>query len=308
MLTPADAQVARRDPAVPGIGLVLDPEALLARLQQRHPEAGLVAAEALYVRYKPATSCLVGYRLQRAGAAGAAVEVSAKAYRQGDGAKAAKTAEAGPAPAMSLGPGGGCPVTAFADELVVVAPAGADRDLPALSRLVRPDHRRRLLQALLPEATDLHDAEPRCVRYKPERRWVGVVERGGVPVALVKAFSAGELARARAGLAFAGRTGLVVPTLLGTSKRACALGGSWLPGQSLSDVLTGPEAAGAPLPEVGAALAALHATPPRRLVHEAADFDAVATTAAAAAVAALVPRLGPAASAAAASLCRRLAA
>ncbi|MBW3576004.1 MAG: aminoglycoside phosphotransferase family protein [Actinobacteria bacterium] len=190
----------------------------------------------------------------------------------------------------------------------MVAPAGADRDLPALARLVRPDQRRRLLQALLPEAPDLHDADPRCVRYKPERRWVGVVDRDGVPVALVKAFGAGELARARAGLVFAGRTGLVVPALLGTSKRACALAGSWLPGQPLIDRLTGPEAATAPLAEVGAALATLHATPPRRLVHEAPDVDAVATTTAAAAVGALVPGLGPAAASAAASLCRRLAA
>ncbi len=313
MLAPADAEVARRDPAVPGIALVLDPEAVLARLQQRHPEAGLVAAEALYVRYKPATSCLVGYRVHRTGPAGPALEVSVKAYRQGDGAKAAKTAEAaeaeaGPAGATPAGPGGDWPVTTFADELVVVAPAGADRDLPALARLVRPDQRRRLLQALLPEAPDLHAADPRCVRYKPERRWVGVVDRDGVPVALVKAFGAGELARARAGLVFAGRTGLVVPALLGTSKRACALAGSWLPGQPLIDRLTGPEAATAPLAEVGAALATLHATPPRRLVHEAPDVDAVATATAAAAVGALVPRLGPAAASAAASLCRRLAA
>ena len=313
MLAPADAEVARRDAAVPGIALVLDPEALLARLQQRHPQAGLVAAEALYVRYKPATSCLVGYRLQRTGTGGPAVEVSAKAYRRGDGAKAAKTAQAvetaetGPAPTRSTGPGGGWPVTAFTDELVVVAPAEADRDLPALARLARPDHRRRLLQALLPEAADLHDADPRCVRYKPERRWVGVVERDGVPVALVKAFGAGELARARAGLAFAGRTGLVVPALLGTSKRACALAGSWLPGQPLSDLLTGVAPAPVPLPEVGAALAALHATRPRRLVREEPDADAMATTAAAASVTALVPRLAPAAVAAAASLCRRLA-
>ncbi|HEV2768076.1 MAG TPA: aminoglycoside phosphotransferase family protein [Acidimicrobiales bacterium] len=312
MLAPADAEVARRDPAVPGIALVLDPEALLARLQQRNPAWGLVAAEARYVRYKPTTSCLVGYRLHQAGPAGAggpAVEVSVKAYRQGDGAKAAKTAEAaetGPAGTTPPGPGGDWPVTSFADELVVVAPVGVDRDLPALARLVRPDQRRRLLQALLPEATDLHDAEPWCVRYKPERRWVGVVERHGVPAALVKAFGAGELARARAGLAFAGRTGLVVPALLGTSKRACALAGSWLPGQPLIDRLTGPEATTAPLAEVGAALATLHATPPRRLVHEPPDVDAVATTAAAASVAALVPRLGPGVGAAAARLCRRL--
>lgn len=282
MLAPADAELARRDPAIPGMALVLDPEALAGRLRAARPRGGVVSARATYVRYKPGTSCLVGYLLEGPWGSEAAL---AKAYRRGDGAKLAKArtrSESGDAVSLD-------------DELVAVVGVEGDRDLPLPGRLARPEVRRRILRGLLPGSDDLWGAMPRCLRYKPERRWVGVVERDGRPVALVKGYRRSQVARARAGLTFAGHTPLTVPRLLGTSGRAGALASSWLPGEALSDVLAVARGGALPLAEVGAALAVLHRQPPARLPVRLPGTDAEALDAATAHLGALVPRLLPSA-------------
>src|SRR6185503_15801896 len=58
MLSPADSNLATRDPAVPGLAIVLDPDRLASELASRlHVEVDRCAIT--YVRYKPGTSCLV---------------------------------------------------------------------------------------------------------------------------------------------------------------------------------------------------------------------------------------------------------
>src|SRR5919201_2297370 len=78
MLSPADADLVRRDPALPGLALLLDPGAFAAALRRAAPRLGAEETRITYVRYKPGTSCLVGYRLV---AAGRDTAVSAAAYR-----------------------------------------------------------------------------------------------------------------------------------------------------------------------------------------------------------------------------------
>src|SRR5438128_9990172 len=63
MLSPADADLARRDPAIPGLATVLDADAFLAALRQVAPAADLRAAHLTSVRYKPHTYCRLSYRL-----------------------------------------------------------------------------------------------------------------------------------------------------------------------------------------------------------------------------------------------------
>ena len=67
MLTDADDRLARRDRAIPGLATVLDPEALVAALQSACPELGIQQATPFYVHYKPATRCIVAFRLAVAG-------------------------------------------------------------------------------------------------------------------------------------------------------------------------------------------------------------------------------------------------
>src|SRR5207247_2648316 len=65
MLSPPDADLVRRDPALPGLGTVLDPARFVAALRAARPELGIEAVQVGYVHYKPGRECIVGYRLAR---------------------------------------------------------------------------------------------------------------------------------------------------------------------------------------------------------------------------------------------------
>ncbi len=279
MLTPADAALVHRDPALPGLAAVLDPEVVLDRSGPAEHGPRAVNAEATYVRYKPGTSCVVGYRL--ATDAGP-VLAYAKAFHPGDNAKLGKAREKeAPNPVVGWG--------VFTDhtDTVLVATASSDRDLPALAALTDADRRKALLRRLVGGDPDLWHVEPRPMRHKPERRWLGLVERDGAPVALLKAYRVDDVNAARAGQEL-----LAVPAVppLGWSRRFAVLASTWVPGPPLSDALTTTAPVDAAL--VGAALAQLHALPPSRRLPRIDDRHTIgAVVEAAEAVAVLNPEL-----------------
>src|SRR4051794_3279027 len=87
MLCPADTDLVRRDSALPGLATLLDPDAFAAALCRAVPGLGVEGGRITYVRYKPGTSCLVGYRLATAGKV---VIVAAAAFRSDAADKLAK--------------------------------------------------------------------------------------------------------------------------------------------------------------------------------------------------------------------------
>ena len=82
MLSPANADLVRRDGRLPGLATLLDPDAFLAALQASVPPADLRAAHLRYLRYKPGQNCLAAYSIE---AGGSGVDCHAKAYRRTDG-------------------------------------------------------------------------------------------------------------------------------------------------------------------------------------------------------------------------------
>jgi hypothetical protein len=80
---------------------VLDLEAFIGALRRSLPEADLETARITYVKYKPGTNCLVGYRLR---VAGTVVDVYAKAYGANASKKLQKAHEQ-PGQAGALGRG-----------------------------------------------------------------------------------------------------------------------------------------------------------------------------------------------------------
>lgn len=279
MLTPADAELVRRDPALPGLATVLDPAAVVDRLAAAGDGPPVVAATATYVRYKPGTSCLVGYELFTEAAS---ILGYAKAFRPAEPGKLEKARE-NEVPDRSVGWG----VTAIGAESVTVAAASSDRDLPAMAALSDPPQRTELLGRLLPDRPDLWGAEPVALRHKPERRWVGAIEHEGKRVALVKAYRRADVRRARIAQKALAASG-VKP--LGWWERRAILASAWVPGRTVAEAL----AVGADI-DVGAlaaSLARLHARRARSLpVSTTADVIA-AVDATACAVAALSPELG----------------
>ncbi len=159
-----DADLAARDGRLPGVSVLLDPDAFADELSAALPDAQIRSARATYVRYKPRTSCLVGYCVRTVDGSH---DVYARAHRPGVIEKL-ESARRAAARASALGPGG-----ATFDRLAVAVHAFPhDRRLPTLARLADRGRRSRVLRTALPDREDLWDADVRTLRYKPERRWV----------------------------------------------------------------------------------------------------------------------------------------
>ena len=289
MLSRHDADVVRRDPALPGLATLLDPEAFLAALRPGRPAAPpfagtLRAAQITYVKYKPGTNCLVGYRLD---AAGGPVEVNATAYRP-DARGALQQARARPAVAGALGAGG----IVLEAGTIVVSVFPDDGKLAALPQLVEADARRGLLCELLPDRPDLWDGTVRRLTYKPERRYVAQVLAGGEARAVLRVYAAPGYRAARGnGTALASRGRLRLARRLGRSDRLCSLAFEWLPGHSLSEALADPARGPRSVAAAGAALAELHGQDPQGLASLTRQAEAATLQAVAAGLAVVCPGL-----------------
>lgn len=259
MLSHADSELIRLDPGLPGLATLLDPDAFVARLRQSLPSLDLESARMTYLKYRPTSHCLVGYRLQ--GVQGWEMDVSATTYpcRRRRALAQAREALVG-----SGGRVGGLMVLEDCASVVHVFPR--DRKLRALTRLADSGRRRRLLAELLPERPEFRNAGVYSLAYKPEHRHVALLQAHDGTRAIIKSYTRGGYLRARAlASAFDSRGKLRVPRLLGQCERHHLLAFEWFPGRTLEGALTAdpPDLDGVAI--AGAALAVLHDQNPWRL-------------------------------------------
>jgi hypothetical protein len=255
VLSPDDLQLVERDGDIPGLGTVLDTEALTKALHAGLPDAGVRALEVSYAHYKPHTSCLVAGRLVTADTK---LPFYAKAYGADGPVKLQKTRILQDFPSP-VGPG-----TLILEEARIgfyFFPV--DHRLKGLRRLADPKTERSLVRGLLGKSHDFSGATLRHLRYKPERRYVACLESPQGPKLLLKFFESGRYEaakRAEQALGTQGSTGLERATYF--SDRHKVMGLEWLPGELLSHVILAPdnrECDKAALVELtGAALAELH--------------------------------------------------
>lgn len=282
MLHAADAALVRRDPALPGLATVLDPEALCARLRAALPDSEIEDVRATYVRYKPGTSCVVACRVR---AGGTVATGYAKALAYGDQRKLAKAGRK----ARADGPEGPGAIT-LPDALVGFTFYPNDPDLPGLARMARPASRRALLERLLPERPELFDAALTPLRHKPERRFVGRLDLPSGPAAVLKIHRGDRGAHAAArtgGTAFRSHGALRIARRLAGSNRHHTEVFEWLAGRVMADAVADGSATSEQTAEAGAALAELHGQDARGLPTLTADIQAARVRAAAEAVGAV---------------------
>lgn len=254
----ADADLVRRDPAIPGLATVLNPDAFVAALRPFVPEADLSTAQITYVKYKPGTNCLVGYRLALEGTT---VEAYAKAYRPEFQAKLQKvrgqSSVGGP-----LGPGR----LVLDQQAIVVSIFPNDSKLKVLPQLADQAARVQLFRELLPDQPDLWHGTVQSIRYKPERRFVAQWMANGRVQAALKVYAETGYHKPLVNAnTFESRGALRVAQLCGSSDRRRILAFEWLPGRLLSEQIYQAESAVPDLSIVGAALAEVHAQSGARL-------------------------------------------
>lgn len=257
-LLPFDAALVARDPALPGLALLLEPAALFSTLRPLVSDAGAgwgEAARIAYIRYKPGTNCLVAYQIE--------VDTPTTVYATAH----ARSAEDKWRKARKDELASGQPSRLVLDEhAIAVSFFPHDRRLPALARLWNDQKRRKLLQELLPNHRGLWDVAPdilHMLAYKPERRCVLRLGNADESVVL-RFYSQSEFASARGKVCrFASRESLRVACVLGISEQHAALATEWLSGRALSVQM---QDAASPhslelMARTGAALAELHAQP-----------------------------------------------
>lgn len=251
MLSSPDADLVRRDPGLPGLAMLLDPEALAARLREALPDADLEQLQPAYLRYKPGTSCLVGYRRESTGS----VTLYAVARRANDAEKLRKTSRR-PAAADQLGGG----ILLLEDKAVQVWSFPEDGRLQSLARIVDPDARFSLFRTRFMDLPGLWVSTLFTLAYKPERRYVArLLGCTGVHAALKLYTEEGFHSAIAAAKAFRSSGPLRVARRLARSSRHHAVLFEWLPGRPLAEAILDPAFAMSTIATVGAALAHLHA-------------------------------------------------
>src|SRR2546426_174552 len=174
MLSSPDADLVRRDPALPGLGTVLDPARFVAALRAARPELEIEAVQVGYVDYKPGRECIVGYRLPRSERA---PEPSEPVTLRGtlDLYAVAQRRERWERehPAEGHAPQDGHRRVSLAGEAVTGALFPDDLELGTLGHLFEADARTRLLPDLPPGRPDPRAGPVGTLAYKPPRRGRG---------------------------------------------------------------------------------------------------------------------------------------
>ena len=249
MLCPGDLHLARRDPALPGLATVLDPDAFARLLRWRVPRLDLKSVRAVYVRYKPGTSCLVSYEVQTPHAL---VHVHANTYTVDRATDMA--ADAG-----GIAGSRRRRADIIADQGIVISVFPDDHGLRTLARIWEPGGVSDVLRKLLPDLPAFWHARLSVRAYKPGRRCVAALTAADGATAILKAHTASGFPQAAAGArAFCSNGTLAVARVLGRSRRHKLLAFEWLPGDRLAEMVREGRAGVECLRRVGAALASLH--------------------------------------------------
>ena len=255
MLSAADATLVERDPNVPGLAVLLDPDAFGQTLASLYPGSDVRAAQPRYVRYKPGTSCLVGYRVDT-GAGPLDLYARAHNPRIDD-----KIDKAGQRRSIASPLGAGIKVD---NRLaVVIFPFPNDHELRGLRALAEDEPRRDMFQRLLPDHEPLWDAQLDSLRYKPERRYVARLHQYGNGGAVLKFYTRDDFELCKDNVdRFETDGPLRIPRRLGRSKRYGVTAVEWVDGRPLRQALSQSQLSGADYRLVGRALACLHAQKP----------------------------------------------
>ncbi len=273
MLSPAERDLLRRDPALPALGLMLDAPAIGAALRAALPDLPVLDAELRYLRYKPGTNAVAGYLLRLPDGNRSAY---AKCFGPADRVKVSRDLRRAAARAPS-----GREVAALHDGDTLLRVFPNDAALPGLSRIVAGDR----------ELAGLGPGRLSELRYKPERRWVGRLDPadGDQPLVLKLHAPRRFPAAVAAARAFRDDGPLRLAPLRVEVPELRLLGQGWLPGRLLSDALAGCEATPAMLHTVGRALARLHRQDGAGLTPTTRQWEADRLRATAAGVAWLLP-------------------
>lgn len=249
VLSPADRAICDRDPALVGLPLMLDAQAMAAAL-------GRDALQPAYLRYKPGVSCVASF-LSTDGEA-----LAAYAYAPDRYAEESRRSRWRDNPDVVMLP----------DRGVIVIPARLDRHLRSLARFLDPARRQDALRRVTGVQPHLAAGDLILLRYKPGRRLVARLDLDGQPRGVLKIMAGAGFDQALVGATAAMAHGQAA--LLGADSGLRAMMTAWVPGRPVCPQMTGHAPDADTCTRIGAALAALHVDPFRPAAAWTAPADA----------------------------------
>jgi aminoglycoside phosphotransferase (APT) family kinase protein len=247
LLSSADAAVVQRDPALPDLALLLDPDQLLAALE-RTLDRRLSRPAITYLRYKRGQSCLAACRME---INGTSVDFAAKHHR----ADAEKLQDVMTRPAIAgpLGPGR----FLLANTDIVVSVFPNDGKLKKLAWLGSEEAIAHVAHRIAGPG-DAPTAQIHTLHFNPERRFVGRLTIGGRSRATIRCYRRQDYVDTvdKPGR-FQSRGPLKLARSLDCDARNHVVVLEWLEGLSLEAAIA-EDAPADDLRLVGAALAELH--------------------------------------------------
>lgn len=250
----ARSTLVRKDDAINGLGLLLDPARLLDELRSSMDIGQVENIELNYLRYKPGMNCLARYGLQVNGQ-----QVTAYAKAHGDDAetKIGKSMERAVSNGV-LGPGR----VVLDDPRVIFSTFPNDAKLVSLQSLIDPGLHRRLLGRIFGSNYQWLDSTPgEALNYKPERRYVTRFTRPDGVSSLIKFHSSGGYARARTiSRKLTRNRDSFYPETIGRSKKYRVVAYRWQPGKTLRQLHNEGELTASDLMATARSLAEFHAS------------------------------------------------
>ena len=261
------------DPSLPGLATLLEPQLLMKTLHSLNAMPVLSKALITYIKYKPATNCLVGYQF---GTDTSLFDGYARALRHDAYASVQGHASQG--------------CIQLDQQALELRFFPYDRRLPRLRVLADAQRKRALLKRLFPEQPEWWHGHLERLAYKPERRYVARLVVGHQPLAVLKFHTPDAYVAARRAATFTQGQANLAP-LIGHSERDNVLAYGWLEGRVASAALLDETWLMTGFVQIGAALAALHTLPATGLPVRQPAAELGALNAAADAVASLCPEL-----------------
>jgi Ser/Thr protein kinase RdoA (MazF antagonist) len=299
MLSLADADIVRRDPAIAGLANALDCERFTVMLQRCFPDTNITCANITYLRYRPGTDCLAGYQVSVAGKE-TAVYVATYGPNARDKLANSRRFDADSGPL-----GSGRVILEDCATALYVFPN--DQEIEGLRRLWEPQSRQHLLLKASCSDPRFVATTAHILRYKPERRFVARLNDAGQAVAVLKVYAESGFGQALINAkAFESHRGLKIARLLGYSTRARALVFEWLPGRPLFDLDSDNRRALSDVERIGAALAEFHAQPAASVALLTSTIEAQSLKATAQVMGFTLPRLASRVDSLACHLCECL--
>ena len=213
--------LVQRDHRIAGLGTILDPERLVSAVHAQLGRAVIDQARLDYIRYKPGMNCIARYVVR---VADKTVNAYAKAHGPDAQCKMGKSSIR-KASDTTFGPGR----ILLDDENIVFSFFPNDAKIKAMQSLVDEGKRERLLSNVFGQDRRPDNVEfDKPLNYKPERRYVVRLTRGGTDFALVKFHTRQGYHRA-----LCNQPGT---NLIGHCERRAVIAYRWIAGETLRDV------------------------------------------------------------------------